>query len=195
MNVSYQRNRDYSKNLDWTYELKSDVYECYKRAKCDPTIGYMKRLKLYWDELHPEYNHLNEKQLRQQTTFVEKKKLVLDSNLETGIREEWAENLIDQVNQNNIENSTENSQNIPDVENIIDENLFNNIKSRFSEHCNKYHGLPVNQREYNCNIPYNIPYNIPNIPTEEFDPVNKVITEHFEVHVPVNLWNCHTIVT
>ena len=179
MNVSYQRNRDYSKNLDWTYGLNSDVYECYKRAKCDPTIGYMKRLKLYWDELHPEYYHLNEKQLRQQATFVEKKKLVLDSNLETGIRKEWAENLIDQVNQNNIENSTENSQNIPDVENIIDENLFNNIKSRFSEHYNKYHGLPVNLREYN-------PYNIP---TEEFDAVSKVITEHFEVHVPVNLWN------
>ena len=51
--VSYLRNRDYSKQFIWTQELNEDVYNCYIKSKSDPKIGYVNRLKLYWDELHP----------------------------------------------------------------------------------------------------------------------------------------------
>ena len=43
--TSYRQNRDYSKQLDWTYDLKKDVYNCYLKAKEDPKIRYMKILK------------------------------------------------------------------------------------------------------------------------------------------------------
>ena len=45
MAVSYRRNRDYGKKSEWNYELNRDLYECYKKAKADPKIGYMNRLK------------------------------------------------------------------------------------------------------------------------------------------------------
>ena len=50
--ISYRRNRDYTKSFKWTYELDKDLYQCYIKAKSDPRIGYMNRLKQYWDEKH-----------------------------------------------------------------------------------------------------------------------------------------------
>ena len=41
----------------------------------------MKRLKKRWDELIPDLSYFNEKQLRQQATFVESKGLILEANL------------------------------------------------------------------------------------------------------------------
>ena len=52
--VSYCRNRDYSKQFEWTYELNEDVHRCYNKTRKDPRIGYMNRLKSNWDEIHPE---------------------------------------------------------------------------------------------------------------------------------------------
>ena len=72
-NVSYRRRRDYTASFTWTYELNQDVYQCYTKARENPAIGYMKRMKAYWDEMHPELNHLSEKHLRQQATFAEKR--------------------------------------------------------------------------------------------------------------------------
>ena len=43
--VSYHRNRDYSAHFKWIYELNCDVYNCYIRAREDPSIGYVKQLK------------------------------------------------------------------------------------------------------------------------------------------------------
>ena len=85
--VSYRRNRDYTKHFEWTYELNRDVDRCYTQAKSDPRIGHMKRLKKNWDELHPNSTHFNEKQLRQQATFVEFKYLILETNLKDTHRE------------------------------------------------------------------------------------------------------------
>ena len=48
MAVSYKGNRDYSKQFNWTYELKEDLYGCYEKAKEDPKLGYMKRMKEYF---------------------------------------------------------------------------------------------------------------------------------------------------
>ena len=45
--VSYRRNRDNSKQFEWTYELNEDRHRCYNKARKDPKIGYMNRLKSY----------------------------------------------------------------------------------------------------------------------------------------------------
>ena len=75
--VSYRRKRDYSHHFMWTYEHNHDLYNCYVKARIDPSKGYMNRLKIYWDELYPELTNFNAKQLRQRATFIEKKNLHL----------------------------------------------------------------------------------------------------------------------
>ena len=55
--VSYRRNKDYSKQFNWTYELNEDLYRCYMEAREVPKKGYMARMKKMWDKLHPELNH------------------------------------------------------------------------------------------------------------------------------------------
>ena len=81
ISTSYYRNRDYSQHFEWTYELNYDVYKCYINARNNPKIGYMKRMKEEWDNLHPELSHFNSKQLRKQATFVASKGINLDANL------------------------------------------------------------------------------------------------------------------
>ena len=36
--VSYRRNRGYTKQFDWTYDLNCDLYNCYAKAKKNPAI-------------------------------------------------------------------------------------------------------------------------------------------------------------
>ena len=62
--VSYQRNRDYTKQFDWTCEMNCDLYNCYNEAKAKPAIGYMKFKKQNWDIFHPEFSHISDKNLR-----------------------------------------------------------------------------------------------------------------------------------
>ena len=47
--ASYRRNRDYTNDFNWTYELKTDVHRCYVEARNDKSIVYMKRLKNLWE--------------------------------------------------------------------------------------------------------------------------------------------------
>ena len=76
---SYHRNCDYANDFNWTYELKMDVYRCYIEAHNDKSIRYMKRLKNLWDKMHPEYNFLSEKNLRDQASRVHKNNIVIDT--------------------------------------------------------------------------------------------------------------------
>ena len=76
---SYRRNSDYSSQFKWTYELKQDVFHCYKLAKSDPRIGYMKRMKKLWDNIHPELNHFSDKNLRDTANRIEKDNIVLET--------------------------------------------------------------------------------------------------------------------
>ena len=80
---SYRRNRDYTKQFDWTYDLKKDVYRSYLRAKENPKIGCMKRLKNYWDKLHPEFNFLSNKNLKDQASRIEENKIVMETEYGT----------------------------------------------------------------------------------------------------------------
>ena len=67
--ASYRRNRDYSKQFAWTHELNEDLYKCYRKAKEDPSIGYINRLKNYWDKIYPQFSYLSSKRLRDQALF------------------------------------------------------------------------------------------------------------------------------
>ena len=79
MGVSYRRNRNYKNQFKWTYELNEDLYKCYPKAKSDPKIGYMNRMKNLWDEIHPELSFFSAKNLRDQASRVEKNKVVMET--------------------------------------------------------------------------------------------------------------------
>ena len=75
--ASYRRNRDYSKQFAWTYGLNEDLYKCYDKAMEDRRIGYMNRLKNYWDEMYPQLSYFTSKNWRDQASRIEKRKTVL----------------------------------------------------------------------------------------------------------------------
>ena len=82
---SYRRNRDYTRQFDWTYDLKRDVYNCYIKARENKSIGYMKRLKSYWDELHPGFAFLSDKNLRDVASRIAVNKVVIDTEFDNTI--------------------------------------------------------------------------------------------------------------
>ena len=86
--ASYRRNRDYSKQFAWTHELNEDLYKCYRKAKEDPSIGYINRLKNYWDKIYPQFSYLSSKRLRDQASRVERRKIAMTTqNIEINTNE------------------------------------------------------------------------------------------------------------
>ena len=69
-NISVLRKRDYSKVFKWNESLNKDSYDFYLKARENPQQGYMRRMKQLWDEKYPIYNHLSEKHLREQASFI-----------------------------------------------------------------------------------------------------------------------------
>ena len=80
---SYRQNRGSAEQFCWTYNQKRDVYNCYLKAKVDPMIGYLKRLKNCWDEHHTEFIFLSDKNLRDQASQTEKNKVVMKTEFES----------------------------------------------------------------------------------------------------------------
>ena len=86
--ASYRRNRNYSKQFAWTHELNVDLCKCYRKAKEDPSIGYIIRLKNYWDEIHPQFSYLSSKRLPDQASRVEQRKIAMATqNIEINTNE------------------------------------------------------------------------------------------------------------
>ena len=80
--TSYLRpNRDYSNQINWSYELNKHTYEVYKVAEPSKR-GYMQRMKEEWDKIHPKYDYLTSKHLREQAMGVIKKKLIREIQTE-----------------------------------------------------------------------------------------------------------------
>ena len=82
---SCRQNRDYSRQFDWTYDLKRDVYNCYIKAIENKSIDYMKRLKSYQDELHPGFVFLSDKNLRDVASRIAANKVVMDTEFHNTI--------------------------------------------------------------------------------------------------------------
>ena len=172
-NVSYRKNRDYTSSFTWTYELNQDVYHCYTKAKENPAIGYTKRLKMLWDEKHPELNHFNEKQLRLQATRFEKR-LVFDV-----VPEGEESTRADAASQNTIEGSEigvadEPCDIVPDVdaeieEEHIDTELLEKLKCKFLQYFDIYKNRDLAERNFKTQVHYQIK-------DDEWNAMNKVYT-------------------
>ena len=80
--VRLRWNCDYMSHFVWTHELNRDVYQYYNKARENPKISCMKRMKQYWDNLHTGFTNSNEKQMRKQATFVESEGLILETHLQ-----------------------------------------------------------------------------------------------------------------
>ena len=75
---SYRQNQDYTRQFNWTYNVKRDVYNCYIKARENKSTCYMKRLKCYWHELHPGFAFLSDKNFRDIASRIEANKVVID---------------------------------------------------------------------------------------------------------------------
>ena len=87
--VTYRKNRDYTKQFDWTYDLHCDLYSCYTKAKENPVIVYRKYMKQTCDIIHPEFSHLSDKNLRDQTSRIIKNKIVMETEFSTDSNTNW----------------------------------------------------------------------------------------------------------
>ena len=153
---SYRRNRDYSTHFNWAYDLKRDVYRCYLTAKEDPRIGYMKRLKEKWDEIHPEYSFLSDKNLRDQASRIEKNKDAMDTeyvhfrsnnNSEVDEQTDYSNNCSETVN-NSHSGSYEESQPTFETLTIIQQECCQSIKPLFERNYVTINKQPINERTF-----------------------------------------------
>ena len=153
--VSYCRNHDYTKHFEWTYELNRDTYRCYTQARSDPRIGYMKRLKEHWDEVHPDLSYFNEKQLQQQATFVGSKALILETNLNNNDEHSQQQTSIhtDEDMTSNLEIPMQSNE--PNDGNF-DENLLNDLKIKSLYYHDIYKNLSRRERNFDTQVNYNI---------------------------------------
>ena len=145
--VSYCRDRDYSQHFVWTYDLNTDVYKCYSKAREDPRIGYMSRMKEHWDTLHPELNYFTPKQLRQQAINIEKKRAILDT---VTFKAPENPNEIHQEHTINIEGNVETTNDPPVIESedistveSFDQELLDKITNTFTKYFNIYHNMQL----------------------------------------------------
>ena len=125
------------------YELNCDVYKCSSKARENPKIGYIKRLKQEWDKLHPELAHFNQKQLGQQAAFLAVKSIILEKNLADtpeGTSTPPAEQLSPPQNQHaNDSNPTFTRDELQNNDNNsgshfemnVDQSLLNDLQDRF----------------------------------------------------------------
>ena len=62
--------------------MNKDLYNCYRKARENPKKGYMKHMKVLWDDLHPELSSFNGKYLRQQSTYIIQRGCILETRAE-----------------------------------------------------------------------------------------------------------------
>ena len=111
--ASYRRNRNYSKQFAWTHELNVDLCKCYRKAKEDPSIGYINRLKNYWDEIYPQFSYLSFKRLRDQASRVEQRKIAMTTqNIKINAVNAVANNEMQNTNETDIKHIIEQEQTV-----------------------------------------------------------------------------------
>ena len=157
---SYRRNRDYSTHFNWTYDLKRDVYQCYLTAKEDPRIGYMKRMKVKWNEIPPEYSFLTDKNLGDQASRIEKNKNVMDteyvhirSNDNSQVNEptDSTSNCFDTANNSNSGSYEEPQTNLEPLT-ITQQEFFQTIKPLFERNDETINKQSTNERTFSTKI-------------------------------------------
>ena len=199
ISTSYCRNRNYSQHFEWTYELNYDVYKCYVNARNNPKIGYMKRMKEEWDNLHPELSHFNPEQLRQQATFVASKGIILDVHLaNAALKPPWTPSkqpstIVNQSSNNsNSLISTESESHITDEKDgshfvfHIDQSLLTSLQDKSSKFYNEHINKLLEERHYDIQNLQKITqgeWQIANHVTELFISSNKITTDLWNINV------------
>ena len=165
--TSYRRpNRDYSKSIEWSYELHKDVYDIYLKAKADPKPGYMKRMKTLWNNKHPTIE-ISEKSLRERAVRVIQKKLIRETGLvieeqenETVQRQNETENIqhspADNSNQNNntsSNNTNKEQSSQPDSDKHLREGEnYTKLKGKYFNNFKKFKSCTLEERPYKTKI-------------------------------------------
>ena len=199
ISTSYCRNRNYSQHFEWTYELNYDVYKCYVNARNNPKIGYMKRMKEEWDNLHPELSHFNPEQLRQQATFVASKGIILDVNLaNAALKPPWTPSqqpstIVNQSSNNsNSLISTESESHITEEKDgshfvfHIDQSLLTGLQDKSSKFYNEHINKLLEERHYDIQNLQKITqgeWQIANYITELLINSNKITTDLWNINV------------
>ena len=131
----------------------SYIYQCYTKARENPQIGYMKRMKEYWDNLNPKFINFNEKQLRQQATFAQSKGSIIETNLQlTTNRNENSPQISEHINTDVLSDDV---IDITERENT-DQNLLDEITVRFLYYFDVYENMSIENRNFNTQIIYSI---------------------------------------
>ena len=105
--VPYTRpSRKNQKQISWTYEMKTELYECYRKSEAN-IPGYMNRLKVIWDDKHPEYTSLSAKNLRDKVAWIIKKKDIAILRMEP-------DSTVDQSSSDDMTNQETPKPSIPD---------------------------------------------------------------------------------
>lgn len=159
-NISYRKNRDYSKTTKWSREMDEDVYKFYLLAKSDSRKGYTKRLKDLWDNAYPDYKYITPNNLRQRA-------LVTVNKLITPILPD-GEDITSNVNNDGFINDNEqqvnNETSEPEVETCLieeDSEEYKTLKLKFETFYNEFITLDIKERIYSTKIMNN--YNIKGI--------------------------------
>ena len=113
----------------------------------------MKRMKQYWDNLHSQFTNFDEKQLKQQVTFVESKGLILETNLQlTTNSNEKSSEITEHINTSVLNDDvtiiTERKDN--------DQNLLDEVTVRFLHCFDVYENMSLENRNLNTQVTYNI---------------------------------------
>ena len=160
--VTYRKNRDYTKQFDWTYDLHCDLYSCYTKAKENPVIVYRKYMKQTWDIIHPEFSHLSDKNLRDQASRIIKNKIVMETEFSTDSSTNWNSesgnvdisnnetvnesiNLVNNTPTNINKNNVENNQT---QESLGYQLLKDKLKPIFLETVDIFHNKNIDERTY-----------------------------------------------
>ena len=155
-----QATDNYSTHFNWTYDLKHDVYQCYLMAKEDPTIGYLKRRKEKWDEIHPEYSFLTDKNLRDQASCTEKKKDVMGteyvhirSNNSSQVNEptDYRNNCFETANNSNSVSYEESQPHLEPLT-ITQQECFQTMKPLFERNYETINRQSINERTFSTKI-------------------------------------------
>ena len=144
----------------------------------------MKRMKQYWDNLHLQFTNFNEKQLKQQVTFVESKGLILETNLQlTTNSNEKSSEITEHINTSVLNDDVTSITERKD----IDQNLLDEVTVRFLYCFDVYENMSLQNRNLNTEVTYNIK-------DIELRATNHVITNFIENNLDkMSLWFINVI--
>ena len=154
--VSLRRpNRDYQHTIKWTNELNTDLLKVYNLSEPFRN-GFMKRLKILWDEQHPEFD-ISSKHLNEQSKRIIRNNLVYipDKTKEDQVALDNSDHCADSSShESRVHSDADNDESLSC--NLEDSNdyttLIASLKPIWDENIRKYYGTDIKERTYKTNV-------------------------------------------